>query len=184
MRAITSVNNQILQRVKELNWDELFYTLGLPSYVPNFSNTLSTAAEKLAEKWITHATNPASNSAAIFSKDDTKGWSSQQICIFIESLLNYTKDTSIPFEINVLEEMDETYSFTASKNSEIRFRWQTLCLKSEAEWIVPQVVEFITTQGRMKFVRPLYRALRASRVGGDIAKTTFAKFKDMYVMIY
>ena len=44
--------------------------------------------------------------------------------------------------------------------------------------IFPQVVDFITSQGRMKFVRPLYRALfMAGDEGASLAKATFAKYK-------
>jgi leukotriene-A4 hydrolase len=36
-------------------------------------------------------------------------------------------------------------------------QWQELCVKADFEEIYPQVLEFVTEQGRMKFVRPLYR---------------------------
>ena len=35
--------------------------------------------------------------------------------------------------------------------------WQKLCLKSNHEDIFQHVVKFVLEQGRMKFVRPLYR---------------------------
>jgi hypothetical protein len=53
-------------------------------------------------------------------------------------------------------------------------------------WIVPQIVAFVTRQGRMKYVRPLYRALHQSKTtyqsksGKQIALDTFKEFKDMY----
>lgn len=83
------------------------------------------------------------------------------------------------FPVPFLELMDRTYAFGESKNAEIMLRWQTLCLESEASWIVPSVVEFITTQGRMKFVRPLYRLLRDTAIGKQVAIDTFEKNKDM-----
>ena len=60
------------------------------------------------------------------------------------------------------------------------FRWQSLCLKSEALWIIPKVVEFLGSQGRMKFVRPLYRALANLQQGPGLAKDTFASFRALY----
>ena len=42
------------------------------------------------------------------------------------------------------------YNLTAVKNAEVRFRWQVLCLRAGYEAIIPAVVEFITSQGRMK----------------------------------
>jgi leukotriene-A4 hydrolase len=56
-----------------------------------------------------------------------------------------------------LAKLDELYNLTPIKNSEIRFRWQMLCLKANYTPIFPYVISFITEQGRMKFVRPLYR---------------------------
>lgn len=58
-------------------------------------------------------------------------------------------------------------------------RWQTLCLHSECPFILPYVVDFITSQGRMKFVRPLYRTLRRSEIGKTVAVETFEAKKDM-----
>lgn len=42
------------------------------------------------------------------------------------------------------------------------------------------IVYFITSQGRMKFVRPLYRALHESKMGKDLAVDAFLKNKDFY----
>ena len=36
-------------------------------------------------------------------------------------------------------------------------RWLRICLKSKLKEVFPAVVKFVTNQGRMKFVRPLYR---------------------------
>jgi leukotriene-A4 hydrolase len=59
-------------------------------------------------------------------------------------------------------------------------RWQSLCLESDAPWIVPHVINFVKSQGRMKFVRPLYRALHQSAVGTGIARSTFIENNEMY----
>jgi len=173
-----------VQAIKGLDWNSLFYSTGLPSDVTSFSNSLSKAAEELARKWIalaaTYKTDapPAGCTAA-----DLEGWSTMQRNVFLETLQNYTKKSlshpSDVFTVAFLELMDRTYSFGASKNAEIMLRWQTLCLESEAQWIVEPVVDFITSQGRMKFARPLYRLLRASTIGKQIAIDTFEAKKDM-----
>ena len=55
-------------------------------------------------------------------------------------------------------------------------RWQMLCVASGWEDIYPKVVEFLEAQGRMKFVRPLYRNLyRTGGAGKELALATFAK---------
>ena len=42
------------------------------------------------------------------------------------------------------------------------------------------IVYFITSQGRMKFVRPLFRALHESEMGRELAVDAFLKNKDFY----
>jgi leukotriene-A4 hydrolase len=81
----------------------------------------------------------------------------------------------------LLEAMDGFYQLTAVRNSEIRFRWQLVCLKASYQPIYDPVVAFVTEQGRMKYVRPLYRQLNlASGGGAELARATFAKHKDFY----
>ena len=100
--------------------------------------------------------------------------------MFLETLEKHAEEKDEDFSVAFLELLDATYNFSASKNAEVKLRWQTLCINSEAAWILPQVVEFITSQGRMKFVRPLYRLLRASDMGKQIAIDTFEAKQNMY----
>ena len=95
-------------------------------------------------------------------------------------LLNHVEDSDAPFSSELLQSIDRAYSLTSSNNSEVKFRWQSLCLHSDCDWIVPHVVNFITSQGRMKFVRPLYRLLRSSSVGAETAVQTFAANSESY----
>ena len=57
-------------------------------------------------------------------------------------------------------------------------RWQMLCVASGWEDIYPKVVEFLEAQGRMKFVRPLYRNLY--RTGGA-GKRRLGKTRDLHL---
>ena len=53
--------------------------------------------------------------------------------------------------------MEELYKLNVVRNSEIRFRWLRLNLRGKVESAVSGALEFVTEQGRMKFVRPIYR---------------------------
>ncbi len=81
------------------------------------------------------------------------------------------------YPVEFFDALDGVYCFSTSRNSEILLRWQSLCLRSEYTKVLPQVVEFITKQGRMKFVRPLYRLLFS--VAAATAVETFDAFKDL-----
>ena len=54
------------------------------------------------------------------------------------------------------------------------------CEQLRADFIVPDVVAFVTSMGRMKFVRPLYRALAGWPEQKAAAASTFAAHADSY----
>lgn len=161
-----------------LDWDTLFYSTGLPSPAPDFSNNLSERALQLADQWVEWWREGVEGSWH-GSSADMEGWSSQQKCVFLERL-QFFSSANGPFPIRVLETLDLVYGLSTVGNSEIKFRWQILCLDCEAPWIVPHVIAFLKSQGRMKFVRPLYRALYNSAVGCALAKDTFVKYNESY----
>ena len=76
--------------------------------------------------------------------------------------------------------MDSKYELSANRNTEIMFRWQMLCLRSDVSWIVPHVVLFVSEQGRIQFIRPLYRALHGSAVGREAALEAFSSQQEKY----
>mmetsp|Transcript_12438 Transcript_12438/g.29268 ORF Transcript_12438/g.29268 Transcript_12438/m.29268 type:complete len:148 (-) Transcript_12438:98-541(-) len=81
--------------------------------------------------------------------------------------------------------MDSLYRLTERKNSEIRFKWCKLSLLCGSPQILKTVSEFLVSQGRMKFVRPLYRSLmEAGRAGlpgaSELAVGTFAANRLSY----
>ena len=62
-----------------------------------------------------------------------------------------------PLPVKKLEKMEELYKMFSLNNSEIKFRWLRLGLKAHWTESVEDSLKFITEQGRMKFVRPIYR---------------------------
>jgi len=79
--------------------------------------------------------------------------------------------------------MQKLYGFQKTQNAEILFRYYMLAIQSEDSSIYPTVQRFITTQGRMKYIPPLYRAKFASSSGREIAVDTFLKHKEFYYPI-
>ncbi len=177
-----SLNSDVIVKtVLAFDWEKIFKDTGMPSYTPCFDTSLSTSAMTLANKWIQHV---VPNTVLSASKSDIEGWGSMQICSFLEALADHRRPDGCPyvFDLSFLQEMDAAYGLSKCQNAEIKFRWQLLCLRSNAPWIVPYVIDFITSQGRMKFVRPLYRALGSSAVGGILARKVFENNKLMSVV--
>lgn len=78
-----------------------------------------------------------------------------------------------------LDKLEKTFHFS-KRNSEIKMRWFTLCIKAEYEKAFSDVVKFLTEQGRMKFVRPLYSQLAKSKKGAKLAVDTFKENMNIY----
>jgi len=96
-----------------------------------------------------------------------QGWTSQQTCVFLEQLDSLAVEAKSVsgragvLPVDLLTALDAAYSLSERRNSEIKFRWLGLCLKAGLSSAVPKTVAFLSEQGRMKFVRPLFRALAA-----------------------
>ena len=56
-----------------------------------------------------------------------------------------------------VRKMQDVYNFNAVNNSEIKFRWIRLGLRSKWEDAIPLAIQMVSEQGRMKFLRPIYR---------------------------
>jgi len=160
-----------------VDWDAWFFVPGMPVVDLVFPDKLGEGAEKLVERWLAeHAASDDGLSASEFSQMPSK----LQIH-FLDAL--YTRCVaaeSPPLSKTALAKMDSLYDLTATKNAEARLRWQRLCLLHKADFIVPHVVAFVKEQGRMKFVRPLYRDLFAWEAKRAVAVEAFEEWRDNY----
>jgi leukotriene-A4 hydrolase len=165
------------KKIGEIDWDEWFYGRGMPPVLPPLDQSMAKASQDLASIWIAvdrggHAT------AAAPSTNDLANWSSPQIVCFLDALHVGTAGT--PLRLATLRAMDGIYNLSGSMNSEILMRYCELAIPAEDVTILPVATRFITTQGRMKFVRPLYKLLHKSEMGRELAVTTFLRHKDFY----
>ncbi|CAM9748652.1 unnamed protein product, partial [Hapterophycus canaliculatus] len=165
--------------LKGFDWDAWFYDAGMPKETPTFNKTLVEESEALADKWAKAASRQESNltdpEAAKF-----EAWTSPQKVTFLQRLVDLSSETEgaevVSFSLPLLQAMDKAYGLTKTGNSEVRFCWHKLCLRGKALFIVPHVLDFVTSMGRMKFTRPLYRELFA--LGGDTRATAVNTFKE------
>lgn len=161
-------------KVKEIDWDTWFHADGMPPVLPELDMTLASDSQALASLWI----DVDRNSKSAPTKNDMKSWSSLQITCFLDDL--QVKTGGLPLKVSTLSAMNALYHFAESRNSEVLYRYCELAIPAEDESILPVAIRFITTQGRMKFTRPLYRALYKSKMGKGLAVSTFLANKDFY----
>jgi leukotriene-A4 hydrolase len=63
---------------------------------------------------------------------------------------------------------------------QVRCAWLLLCMRAEDEAALQDALAFAKEQGRMKYVRPLYKALFQSKMGKQPALQQFREVRSMY----
>ncbi|GAM24186.1 hypothetical protein SAMD00019534_073610 [Acytostelium subglobosum LB1] len=155
--------------IANVDWDSWFNKPGMPHNQVEFTSALGDTAKELAKRWV--STNGEGIGATEF-----KVFNSQQKILFLDTLLALSEGKSLPIE--TIEKMDQLYELSSTGNSEYRAKWYTICLRSGLTRIQPKVTAFLIEQGRMKFVRPLYREL--NKVNRELATSHFIQHRDFY----
>ncbi|MCY7339222.1 MAG: leukotriene A4 hydrolase C-terminal domain-containing protein, partial [Sphingomonas bacterium] len=80
-----------------------------------------------------------------------------------------------------LAALDQAFDLARAGNNELRFAFLTLAVAAHYDPAVPALEEFLTFQGRRKFVRPLITALAEDKGWGrPIAVRVYAKARPLY----
>lgn len=152
-----------------IDWDKWFHQPGMPPHQPNFDTSLAQVCQDLKTKWIDKDKGKGQHT---FSCADLEKFSPGQKIEFLAQLLEED-----PLEVSTLEKMNETYGFNASTNYEIKFRWIRLGLKCHWDDAIQRAIAFVKEQGRLKFLRPVYRDLYAWEKTRELAIKTFNEVK-------
>ncbi|RUS91516.1 hypothetical protein EGW08_000737 [Elysia chlorotica] len=159
------------EKLQAVDWDTWLQGLGMPPCQPDYDGALllEEPSRILSQRWITQT----EGNLDVFQKEDMNSWPSLLVRQFLQFLL----DEEDPLPLAKVIHMEKVYGFNAVKNSEVRFRWLRLCIK--ARWLecIPLALGFVTEQGRMKFVRPIYRDLHAWEEARLQAITNFGKVR-------
>ncbi len=104
---------------------------------------------------------------------DTRGWVTHQWIHFIRGL---------PATLTTaqLKQLDDQFRFTWSGNSEILEAWLERVIENRYEAAYPALEQFLTSQGRRKYLKPLYTKLAATPEGLALAKHIYAKARPTY----
>ena len=149
------------QRIDLQRW---VFSPGIPTnIVPVHSATLAAITQQV-EAW----KNGGSTSAL-----RTTGWSTQEWLHFLGAL----PDTVTTAR---LAELDRAYRFSASGNSEILEAWLQIAIRNRYEPAFPALERFLTSQGRRKFLTPLYTALMKTEWGRTMALDIYRRARPTY----
>src|SRR5688572_30511237 len=81
---------------------------------------------------------------------------------------------------NRLTDLDSTFRLSSSGNSEILFAWLEIAIKNRHQPAFGALERFLTSQGRRKFVRPLYSELAKSAWGREMAMRIYRRARPTY----
>ena len=90
---------------------------------------------------------------------------------------------NLPREMDAarLAALDGAFQLSESTNSETLFAWLKLALANRYDPAVPAAERFLASQGRAKFVVPLFRTLVAQGDWGrPIAERIYARTRESY----
>jgi hypothetical protein len=144
---------------QRLEIDRWVYGPGLPdgAFVPR-SRAFELVDEQV-RRWVEGAT-AASLPVA--------GWSTQEWQHFLGALPDGLTTSR-------LEDLDRTYGLSGSGNSEVLFSWLMIAVRHDYQPALPALERLLTTQGRRKFLSPLYQALMTQASWGARARAVCAR---------
>jgi leukotriene-A4 hydrolase len=103
----------------------------------------------------------------------TQGWTTQHWLHFLSKLPEAMSKTQ-------LSDLDAAFGFTKTGNSEILSAWLMRAIANKYEAAYPALENFLLSQGRRKFLKPLYTELAKTAEGKAMAKTIYQKARPGY----
>jgi aminopeptidase N len=152
------------EEAQKVNVQAWIYEPGLPANAPVIKSEAFAAVEKQVEAW---------KGGAAASTLTTSGWSTHEWLHFLRAL----PDTIAKPK---LDELDRTFKLSTSGNSEIQFAWFRIAIRNHYEPAFAALEHFLTSQGRRKYVAPLYADLAQTTWGKPMAMRIYAKARPTY----
>ncbi|MFC5270286.1 M1 family metallopeptidase [Adhaeribacter terreus] len=149
---------------QKINYEAWIFKPGIPKNAIKVNSVRFEKVEKAATDWKNG--KPASQIA-------TKEWSSHEWLHFLRAL-------PATLSSDQMQELDKTFNFTNSGNSEILAAWLEIAVKNNYEPADKALENFLIHVGRRKFLIPLYKALLATPNGKEKAKAIYAKARPNY----
>ena len=149
---------------QRINVDQWIYQPGIPAnIVPVRSAALAKVGEQ-AEAW---------NNGGATSALQTANWSTHEWLHFLGA---FPETTPLPR----LAELDRAFRLSSSGNSEILEAWLQIAIRNRYEPAFPALERFLTTQGRRKFLTPLYTGLAKTDWGRAMAMNIYRRARPTY----
>jgi len=145
--------------------EEWIYKPGVPASAPQPKSDAFAKVEKQADAWLRGETPVEQLPAST--------WTTQEWLHFLKYLpQNLGQDR--------MAQLDRAFNLTRSGNSEIVDQWLLLAIRNHYEAAYPRLEEFLTSVGRQKFIKPLYKELASTPEGKERAVAIYRKARPAY----
>lgn len=148
---------------EKLQLDEWIDKPGLPSNATQPVSDAFTQVDTVRTDWL--AGKPV--------HEQVGKWETQQY----QHFLNTMPASLTPAQVAAL---DKAFGFSKLGNSEILFAWLRIAIKHHYTPAMPALEHFLTSQGRRKFLKPLYEDLMATDWGKAEAKRIYQRARPLY----
>lgn len=153
---------------EKIDFKAWVYSPGLPADVPVVQTEALERVEKAAQAFLDGQSPPA-----LVDEFETNQWTTHHWNHFLRSFKNNLSPSQ-------MKNLDDQFKFTRSRNSEITHDWMMLVIGSGYQAGFPRLEEFLTEQGRRKFLQPLYEKLATTPEGLERANLIYAKARPGY----
>ncbi|HVG23455.1 MAG TPA: M1 family metallopeptidase [Thermoanaerobaculia bacterium] len=149
--------------VQKVNVDQWIHGEGLPPNAPKPQSQAFTRVEEQAKAFAAGGKADAIDAAK---------WASHERVHFIQSLPALTPER--------MKELDDRFHFSDSGNSEVLSAWLEKSIDARYKGAYPAIERFLTTQGRRKFLKPIYEKLAKNPEDLAFARRIYAKARETY----
>jgi leukotriene A-4 hydrolase/aminopeptidase len=161
---IAFLDTQIPGLSEKVDAKAWLYETGLPANAPVFRSAKLDELSALAKGW-QEGKRPTA--------EQMKSWHTAELLVYLQQLPRQLDAQSLAW-------LDERLSLTARGNYEILVEWLTIAAASDYEPVFDRVREVLLTVGRMKYLRPLYKALGAHPRTQKLAREIYEAGKHAY----
>ncbi len=149
--------------VQKVDIDQWLHGPGLPPNAPKPQSAAFTRVEQAAKAF--------ADGGSVDAIDASK-WSSHEKVHFIQSL------PVLP--VGKMAALDQKFRFTESGNSEVLSAWLEKSIDARYKDAYPAIERFLTSQGRRKFLRPIYEKLAKNPEDLAFARRIYATARPTY----
>jgi|SoiMethySBSTD1v2_1073268.scaffolds.fasta_scaffold00280_22 leukotriene-A4 hydrolase len=153
------------QLEQKLRLQEWLYQPGLPD------NAIVPMSDALLR--VERDANAFAGGTAASALTAATAWSTQEWLHFLGALPERLNDAQ-------LADLDRTFRLSAQGNSEVLFAWLRVAIRHHYAPAMPALEHFLTTQGRRKFLRPLYEDLMKTDWGKAEARRIYKRARPLY----